>query len=239
MLKKILAAFLCVISVCILLGLGTWQLHRLHWKEGLIAQQQVAQRATPISLEKLIALPEGAENFRAIRLEGQFIPEKRLLLGIRAFDGKAGYYSVVPFKISRGEFKGAHILITLGWLPFETAKNWQPPETFSKTMEIMAVTRPALVPTWLTPANKPDKGEWYSLYIPEIASFYGLKPFLPFSAQLTQPLEDINQQMPLLLPQQLELTNNHLQYAITWYVLAGVLVVMGIVGVREVLGCRV
>ena len=39
-------------------------------------------------------------------------------------------------------------------------------------------------------------------------------------------LEEINQQMPLILPQQLELTNNHLQYAITWYVLAGILLIM-------------
>jgi surfeit locus 1 family protein len=232
MLKKFLAALFLTTAFCSLLALGTWQLQRLHWKEGVLAQQQAAQHTPPLSLEKLITLPEAAQQFRTIRLEGQFLPEKRLLLGIRAFEGKSGYYSIIPFKISGGAFDGTHLLVTLGWLPFETAKDWQPPKTFSKTVEITAVTRPAVVPTWLTPPNKPDKGEWYSLYIPEIASFYGLKPFLPFPVQLTQPLEDINQQMPLILPQQLELTNNHLQYAITWYVLAGVLVVMGIVGVR-------
>jgi surfeit locus 1 family protein len=226
MLKKILATLLLCTGFCTLLFLGTWQLQRLHWKEGLLAQQAQAQQAVPLSLDALIALPETAQSFRTIRLEGQFLPEKRLLLGIRGLEGKSGYYSVIPFKINGGEFKGTHILITLGWLPFETAKNWQPPEIFNTPVEITAVTRPAVVPTWLTPTNKPDKGEWYSLYIPEIASFYGLKPFLPFSAQLTQPLEDITQQMPLILPQQLELTNNHLQYAITWYTLAGILLIM-------------
>jgi surfeit locus 1 family protein len=39
-----------------LIGLGVWQLKRLHWKEGLIAAINARTKGDPISLDRAIAL---------------------------------------------------------------------------------------------------------------------------------------------------------------------------------------
>ena len=37
-------------GVVLLLGLGTWQVQRLHWKEGLIAAREARLAAPPVDL---------------------------------------------------------------------------------------------------------------------------------------------------------------------------------------------
>jgi len=37
-------------ALIVLLGLGTWQVDRLHWKEGLIADRTARTTAAPIAL---------------------------------------------------------------------------------------------------------------------------------------------------------------------------------------------
>ena len=42
--------------VALLIGLGVWQLKRLAWKEGLIAEIEARAKGTPITLKEAIAV---------------------------------------------------------------------------------------------------------------------------------------------------------------------------------------
>ena len=43
-------------ALALLVGLGVWQLKRLAWKEGLIAEIEARAKGTPITLKEAIAV---------------------------------------------------------------------------------------------------------------------------------------------------------------------------------------
>jgi len=61
-------------ALAALLGLGVWQLQRLQWKEGLIAEIEARTKAPPISLDEAVALARKGEDFSYLRVcaEGRF-----------------------------------------------------------------------------------------------------------------------------------------------------------------------
>lgn len=54
-------------AMTLLIGLGVWQVQRLHWKEGLIAEAEAARGLPPVPLARVKALGDRAE-FRAVLL---------------------------------------------------------------------------------------------------------------------------------------------------------------------------
>ena len=56
-------------------GLGTWQVHRKDWKEGLIEALEQRLSAPPVVLpprERWAGLEQSDEEFRRVRLEAEF-----------------------------------------------------------------------------------------------------------------------------------------------------------------------
>src|SRR5690606_37308497 len=81
-----------LVALAILLGLGTWQVQRLGWKENLIAtiEQRVTSEPRPLAeIEQLLA-SEGDVDYWPVTVEGTFRHE-----GERHFfathEGKSGY----------------------------------------------------------------------------------------------------------------------------------------------------
>src|ERR1700687_3115145 len=86
-------------AVLLMLGLGVWQIQRLHWKEGLIAER--VERTTAPA----IALPGpnddiSAAEFRHVGLTGEFLHDKELFLGARSLNDNTGYHVVTPFRLA-------------------------------------------------------------------------------------------------------------------------------------------
>ena len=48
--RFLVPALSTLIMLIVLIGLGTWQVYRLHWKEGILAQLAMAEAAPPIPL---------------------------------------------------------------------------------------------------------------------------------------------------------------------------------------------
>src|SRR5690242_5884167 len=66
-------------ALLVLLGLGTWQVERLRWKEGIIAERQAALTAPPVPLPA--SLDEARrEEFRNVVLRGEFLHRNELYL---------------------------------------------------------------------------------------------------------------------------------------------------------------
>ncbi|KAJ1966580.1 surf-like protein [Dimargaris xerosporica] len=81
--------------ICI--GLGTWQVYRLRWKEDLIARID-ARLNDPVA-----ALPKTTDplmvddwEFRKVLLVGQFCHDQEMLIGPRAHEGENGYMVITP-----------------------------------------------------------------------------------------------------------------------------------------------
>src|SRR5258708_7757299 len=78
------------------LGLGTWQVERLEWKEGLIAERTAQLAATPIPLPATVAPGDPALDFRHVRVEGRLQHAKELYLAARSLRGNTGWDVITP-----------------------------------------------------------------------------------------------------------------------------------------------
>ena len=103
------------LGLLLLLWLGTWQVQRLHWKEGLIAERNAALAAAPVSLPQPL---DGARalEFHPVRAEGEFLNEHELYLNAQAFTGDPGFHIVTPFRLAGG----ATVFVDRGFVPTDS-----------------------------------------------------------------------------------------------------------------------
>jgi surfeit locus 1 family protein len=223
-----------LVGLAILIGLGVWQLHRLEWKEGLIAQIEARSVGEPISLKAAIAFASDGHDpsYTRVRVEGRFQHDKELHLYAQALNGEPGWHVVTPFNTVDGDL----LLVDRGFVP----ENLKDPSSRAQGQVegVVAVTGLVRLPESqgpFTPDNEPQANRWFWRDLPGM--MYSLYPTATMQ-ELPFYLEAEKSDVPGGYPQggqtRLELANNHLQYAITWFLLAACLVVVYAVYVRGV-----
>ena len=100
--------------VLLCLGLGAWQIQRLHWKEGLIAERAaaVAAPAIPVPQDDAVA---PAMEFRRVTDNGVFLNDKEIFLGATSEGGVNGYHILTPLR----EADGRIVFVNRGFIPAE------------------------------------------------------------------------------------------------------------------------
>ena len=101
----------------ILISLGTWQAHRLEWKEGLISKYQAELKRTPIALADLPTVKP--KKFRRVQVIGKYLHRLQIFVGPKPYRGNAGWHVVTPFQLETGDI----ILINRGWVPLSFRNN--------------------------------------------------------------------------------------------------------------------
>ncbi|MDP6390227.1 MAG: SURF1 family protein [Alphaproteobacteria bacterium] len=211
-----------------LLALGTWQVERLGWKQELIDRLQ-ARSAGPA-----VDLPVGIDNaaeweFRNVRLKGRYLHDKELYLLGRSRSGEAGVHVLTP--LVRDGRRGV-VLVDRGWVP----PKHKDPATRAKgqiagTVAVEGLVRIAKPPGFFTPDNDPGKNLWFFFDPVPMAAAAGLGS-LPAYYVLSN-----DDKLPGGLPKgrqwRLDIRNDHLEYAITWYSFAVALLVIYVVYHRQ------
>jgi surfeit locus 1 family protein len=206
------------LGLVLLLGLGTWQIERLHWKEGLIAERNSAFAAAPVPLPKTIEAARALE-FHPVRADGEFLNQRELYLNAQSLKGEPGFHIVTPFRLSDGMI----VFVDRGFVPTDrrSRATRAAGEVAGPTVATGLLRLPE-PPGWFTPANAPQKNSWFSIDLPAMAQAAGISSALPFY------IDADKMPVPGGWPQGgqtiTDLPNNHLQYAITWYALAVALV---------------
>lgn len=209
-----------IVLVC--LGLGAWQIERLHWKEGLIAARQAALSAPAIPVPQEDAASRGLE-FHRVTVTGVFLNNKEILLGATSESGVNGYQILTPLR----ETDGRIVFVNRGFIPAElrdrsTRMAGEP--TGTVRVEGLLRLPPQGRPNWFLPNNRPDLNYWFWVDLPAMAAADHLSDVADFylDADATPnpggwPRGGVTR---LVLP------NNHLQYAITWFSLAVAMIVV-------------
>lgn len=216
-------------GVLLLIGLGTWQVERLYWKEGLIAAREAAVSATPAALPATLAEARRLE-FHHVHARGTFLNDRELFIGATTEQGATGYQVVTPLRRAEGSI----LLVNRGWVP----QDRKDPATRAAgepdgevTVSGLVRIPPAGKPSWFVPDNSAAHNYWFYVDIPAMAAAAHLDRVLPFYVDADATPNPggypIGGQTRLALP------NNHLQYALTWYALA-----LGLVAVYAVLRRR-
>ena len=115
-----------VLVVAVGVSLGNWQLRRAEQK--LALQQQMLARAEfePVNANAVAPEPETApEEFRRVLAEGEFISSWSVYLDNRPYQGRAGFYLLMPFKLAGSE---QSVLVMRGWFPRDATDRERIPE---------------------------------------------------------------------------------------------------------------
>lgn len=202
-----------LLVLVILLALGTWQVNRLQWKEGLIAHRSAQIQAAPVALPDALGDSQ-SWDFRRVAVRGRFLHDREQAMGAIAGGGEIGADLLTPFALDDGRV----LLVDRGWRPDRAGVPIDRPEG-ERSLEGILRDRAADQPGWMTPENRPDLARWYWYDMAGLRAATGLD-LLPVVLEVAGPSEGL----PRAHATQPELPNNHLQYAITWYGLAAALV---------------
>jgi surfeit locus 1 family protein len=210
-------------AVLLLLGLGSWQIQRLYWKQDLIAQRQAAVSAAPILATGNLEEDARGMEFRHVTDEGVFLHDKEIFLGATSEAGRQGYQVLTPLL----EPGGRIVFVNRGFIPAELkdpAK--RAAGQILGTVRVQGLLRlpPAGKPTWFLPDNRPDLNYWFWVDLPAMSAADKLDRVASFYIDADASPNPGG--WPKGGVTRLALPNDHLQYAITWFSLAVALMVI-------------
>ena len=216
------ATLFTLAAVAIMVGLGTWQVERLAWKNALIDRIESGMRAAPAPLPSWVENP--AEwDFRRVSVTGQFLHDYELDLAARSMNGRVGYQIVTPLKRDDGTL----VLVNRGWVPLEKRDPGSRPEGLpAGTVTVEGVARVPAEQGWMQPDNDPAKNMWFWYDISAMAAQAGAGSGNPLPVVIEAGNAPNPGGFPIGGQTNVNIANNHLQYAFTWYSLAITLIVI-------------
>ncbi|CCM74692.1 putative transmembrane cytochrome oxidase complex biogenesis protein [Rhizobium mesoamericanum STM3625] len=227
--RSILTGTAVLIALAILLSLGTWQVERLHWKEKLLADIADRRQARPASLDDIEGMAAKGEDidYRHITVSGEYINSKERHF-FATWHGQTGFYVYTPLQLVDGRY----LFVNRGFVPYENKEpemRMQGQLTDQQTVTGLARAKLEDKPSWVVPDNDVAKNIFYWKDLNVMASSAGLD-----KAQLVPFFVDADDTpnpkgLPIGGVTNVDLPNNHLQYAFTWYGLAAALVIIVLV----------
>jgi len=212
-----------LLGVALLAGLGTWQLQRLSWKQGLIQRAETRAQATPVSLTQALGhwRETGDVEYLRVQLEGSFRHDgEQHLYGI--VGGKPGWRVVTPFET----VSGIWVMVDRGFVPLDfKSADTRPGGQIEGIVKLTGLARAPGIPSGFTPENQPDQNKWYGRDLDAMAAVAlrpgergQLAPFFVAAEEMAVPGG-----WPKGSTTRLTFSNRHLEYAFTWFALAAVL----------------
>jgi surfeit locus 1 family protein len=213
----------------VLLGLGTWQIERKAWKENLIATLATRLQSDPVPVpppQEWPRLAPDAVEFTRVRLNVMFLKSEDALVytgGSQLRDDVkgVGYFVFSPARLADGRV----VVINRGFAP---GRNYPQAEG---TQEIIGALRWPEASSLFVSDRDSAGATWFVRDHLAMAKTKGWGEVAPFYIEQEAPVPPGGVPHPSGL--KVRLRNDHLQYAITWYSLAGVLVVIFAIWVRR------
>ncbi len=214
-------------AVIVLVGLGSWQLQRLAWKQGLIEVMQERLGAASVTFDQLLTAPDPqAWDYRRVTASGRYLDQTSLLIVPRTRKGIAGGHLLTVFESADGH----HVLVNRGWVPTADgdAARLSYPARDNMVTGIVRVPGHSLPATRgpFVPRNEPANGAWYWIDIAAMADSLGLA-LLPLVVEADAYPDPDPNRLPVGGVTRLDVPNNHLQYAMTWFALAAAAALIG------------
>ncbi len=220
---------LCILSGFLFLSaLGTWQVKRLGWKEAMIARVEKNLNMPPLSVDQIAELQKNGEDleYRPVKVRGKFFHDKEQYF-FATHKSSTGWFVYTPLEREDGSI----VLVNRGFVP-DQGKD---PSTRLKgqvggVVEIVGLARsaPATKPNSFVPNNDLKKNVYYWKSMSEMFAQSGFKmkrKLVPFFIDADDAPNPGN--WPKGGVTLINFPNSHLQYAVTWYGLAGALLVVG------------
>lgn len=197
-----------IAGVAVLVSLGLWQVERLAWKKGVLAEIDARIAADPVALPP--SPTEEIHRYLPVETRGAFDPVTlRVLASLKRVG--AGHRLITPLTLEDGR----RVLIDRGFLPVSSQSISVPPQG------MVTITGNLHWPDDLntsTPAPDIAAGLWFARDLPAMAEVLDTLPLLIVTREMS-PADPTLTALPV---DSSAIPNDHLEYAITWFGLAAV-----------------
>lgn len=200
-----------LVGIAILVSLGTWQMQRLTWKQAILSDIELRIAATPVTLPDQV--DQIRDKFLPVIVEGTVTADEIHVLVSQKRIG-AGYRIISAFETGQGR----RILLDRGFIKVDQKNAARPLGTaeISGNLHWPNETGSSI--------PEPDlKAEiWFARDVPAMAAFLKTEPIL-IVARETNLENDPVSPLPV---DTVGIPNDHLQYALTWFSLAVIWLIM-------------
>lgn len=193
-----------IAGVAVLVSLGKWQVERLAWKEGVLADIAAHISADPVALPEMVE-PE-RDRYLPVAVTGR-IGDATLRVLVSQKQVGAGYRVISPL-----ETDGRRVLLDRGFVKV-SADIPAPPEGVVTVQGNLHWPDERLSST---PENDVAGNIWFARDIAQMAELLGTETVLVVTRRLSVPEVGVS---PFPVDTS-GIPNDHLSYAITWFSLA-------------------
>lgn len=244
--RPLVGVLLTVAALAILVSLGVWQLQRKAWKEHLLARIELLRTSPPEPLNVVFnRVRDGGElDFVRVVARCDGLGEHAAHLYAIRDDGRPAWRQIGACRLQNAPY--GSILVDLGYEEAPAPQGGMPdpgaqpvllPSEGALVEGVLRTPEPrpwyaAFLPTLSGPARPsahPQAGDtFFSRDIPAMAVALHADRPAPVMLNLERPSPG-----PKLTPSALpaDIPNRHLEYALTWFGLAGALLVFSVVRV--------
>ena len=203
--RMIIPLLFGLIGCAILLSLGAWQVKRLAWKEAILAEIEANIAAAPLTLPEDPTATD--HKYMPVEVSGTYSGDELHVLFSLKQQG-AGYRIIAKFSTDTGR----DILIDRGYVPTPDKDQLRP--GFAATVQ-GNLHWPEEIDSF-TPEPDINGNIWFARDLPAMAAALGTEPVL-IVARASDPVDTQLRPVPVTAT---GIPNDHLQYAITWFLLA-------------------
>ena len=211
MYKNIFFHFLLLFVISLLITLGFWQLQRLEWKNTLLSK--IEDNYNNITIDFPFLESSSQFEYMNSNIDGNYLSEKLMFFYRSNLNGDSGFNVVIPFKTTEGII----VYVDNGWIPFKNKENLD--IDFINKSKVYSLSGALIFKKdrkYFTPENDYNENIWYLLNTDEMDSVLDLS-----SSNYILKLIDQNYFEEFLIEfNPTNIKNNHLQYAVTWFLMA-------------------
>ena len=221
-----------LLMVVLFVGLGLWQLQRRTEKHALIAALTERLAAAPVPLPpraQWSTLTPERDEFRRVAFTATYESRLDAMVyssgsAVRDDVSGPGTWAFLPARLADGDT----VAVNAGFVPNTMQDRDQQDRAVAQlvTREPVKLTgyiRFPVAASLLTPAENRTKRLWFARDQRAMAQELGWDKVAPFYIDLELPVPQNG--IPKPGPLQVHLTDDHMQYAITWFCLAGAVLI--------------
>jgi len=200
------------------LSLGVWQMERRAWKRDILDRIATNQAAAPLTLDELLKGDPLRFEYGRVRVSGSFLHDREFFLAARSLKNKVGMQVVTPLRTDDGVI----VLFDRGWIPSEKKEPARRAEgQLPGKVDLVGVVRRSQIKRQFAPDNDPARNFWFHVDVPLMRQMAGGQPDPVLDSFFLEADATANPGgVPIGGQTRLDIPNDHLQYAITWFLIA-------------------
>ncbi len=204
------------------MGLSIWQMERREWKRDILDRIATNQAAAPVTLDELLKGDPLVHEYGRAKIAGTFLHDKEFYLAARNLKDDVGMHVITPVRTDDGQI----VLFDRGWIPSQKKDPAsRAAGQLAGHVDLVGVVRRAQERRQFAPDNDPAKNFWFHVDVPLMRKIAGGTPDPRLDTFFLEADATPNPGgLPVGGQTRLDIPNDHLQYAITWFLIGMALV---------------